>query len=94
MIKRLFQWAAILAMSVQLGGCFTEYGPVVSDAAPAAPTSVATRIQPGDQLKVIVYGEDALSGLYEVSPAGSISMPLVGTVIAAGRTKSDVVSTR
>ena len=93
MIKRLLKWSAILAIGLQLGGCFTDYGPVVSDSAPVAPTAVATRIQPGDQLKIIIYGEDALSGLYEVSPAGSISLPLVGSVLAAGRTKSDVEHT-
>jgi protein involved in polysaccharide export with SLBB domain len=90
MIKRLLRWGAILVIGLQLGGCLTDYGPVVSDAAPAAPTAVASKIRPGDQLKIIVYGEDALSGLYEVSPAGSISLPLVGSVMAAGRTKSDI----
>ena len=51
---------------------------------------MASRLQSGDQLKVIVFGEDALSGIYEISPAGTITMPLIGAVSAAGRTTSDL----
>jgi protein involved in polysaccharide export with SLBB domain len=89
MIKKLFGWFAILAIGLQLGGCFTDYGPVVSDSAPVSPYNIASRLQPGDQLKVIVYGEDTLSGIYEISPSGSVSLPLVGSIMAAGHTKSD-----
>jgi len=67
-----------------------DYGPVATDSVPVTPYNVASHLQPGDQLKVIVYGEDALSGLYEISPAGTISMPLIGPVMAAGHTRADV----
>ena len=90
MVKKLVQWCAIVVMGVQLGGCYTEYGPVVTDSEPVAPYRVGSRLQTGDQLKVIVFGEDALSGIYEISPSGSVTMPLVGSVMAAGRTTSEV----
>lgn len=82
--------AALVFIALQLAACMTDYGPVVSDAAPVSPAAIAPTIQSGDQLKVIVFGEEGLSGLYEVSPAGTISMPLVGSVRAAGRTKTEV----
>jgi protein involved in polysaccharide export with SLBB domain len=88
--KNIFNWFAIFLIGLQLGGCYTDYGPVTTDSVPAAPQSVASRLQAGDQLKVIVYGEDALSGIYEISPAGTITMPLVGSLVAAGRTSSEV----
>ena len=90
MVNRFVNWCAIVAMGLQLAGCYTEYGPVVTDSEPVAPYSVASRLQTGDQLKIIVFGEDALSGIYEISPAGAITMPLVGSVMAAGRTSSEV----
>jgi protein involved in polysaccharide export with SLBB domain len=90
MTCRILRLSTILMLGLQLGGCLTDFGPVVSDSPPVAPHSVASRLQAGDQLKVIVYGEDALSGIYQVSPAGTISMPLVGPVVAAGRTASEV----
>ena len=86
MIKNLFRWVAILAVGLQLGGCYTDYGPVVSDSNPITPYNVASRLEAGDQLKIIVYGEDALSGIYDISPAGSVSLPLIGTIRAVGRT--------
>jgi polysaccharide export outer membrane protein len=90
MIMRVFGWAAILAIGLQLGGCLNDYGPVTTDSVPETQYAVASRLQSGDDLKVIIFGEDALSGIYEISPAGTISMPLVGAIMAAGRTRADV----
>lgn len=86
-------WLAALAIGLQLGGCYTDYGPVTSDSVPLSTSSVASRLQSGDQLKIIVFGEDALSGIYEISPAGTITMPLVGSVLVAGRTTTEVERT-
>ena len=38
----------------------------------------------GDKLKVSVFGEDNLSGQFEVSALGQISMPLIGEMPAKG----------
>ena len=70
MVNRFVNSCAIVAMGLQLAGCYTEYGPVVTNSEPVAPYSVASRLQTGDQLKIIVFGEDSLSGIYEISPAG------------------------
>jgi protein involved in polysaccharide export with SLBB domain len=90
MSKKIFNWFAIFLIGLQLGGCYTDYGPVTTDSLPVAPHSIASRLQAGDQLKVIVYGEDALSGIYDINPGGTITMPLVGSIVAAGRTSSEV----
>lgn len=90
MIDKLLRWGTILAIALQLGGCLGDYGPVVSDSVPVAPYGVASRLQSGDQLKVIVFGEDSLSGIYEISPAGTVAMPLIGPIRAAGRTTAEV----
>jgi len=90
MISKACRWVIALAIGLQLGGCFTDFGPVTSDSVPLAAHNVALRLQSGDQLKIIVFGEDALSGIYEISPAGTITMPLIGQARAAGRTTSEV----
>lgn len=41
---------------------------------------------PGDKIRVIVYGETALSGEFFVSGAGKVSFPLIGDVPAASLT--------
>ena len=90
MIGKCFSWAAILAIGLQVAGCYTDYGPVAATPEPILRSAVATRLQAGDKLKVIVYGEEALSGLYEINPSGAIAMPLIGMVRAAGRTRSEI----
>lgn len=44
----------------------------------------------GDRLRVIVFGQDALSNSYNVDGAGNISMPLIGVVPAKGLTTQDL----
>jgi protein involved in polysaccharide export with SLBB domain len=87
MIINYYRWAMIFAFVLQLAGCYGDYGPVVGEPDPVlAPTHVASVAQPGDVLKIIIYGEEGLTGQYAVNPAGSLSMPLIGAVRAAGLT--------
>jgi len=44
------------------------------------------RLGPGDKLRVIVFGEEDLSGEFVVDGSGYIRLPLVGQVQAANRT--------
>ena len=88
MVRNCLRWTIILALAVQLAGCYGDYGPVVGEPDPVLPpTHVASVIQPGDVLKVTIYGEEGLTGSYTVNPAGEISMPLIGNVRAAGLTR-------
>ena len=90
MSARFFVRGAIVAIGLQLGGCYTDLGPVVTEPEPINPAAVAARLQTGERLKVTIYGEEALSGLYEINPAGSVRMPLVGPIRAAGRTLAEL----
>lgn len=44
------------------------------------------RIEAGDKLHVTVFGEDKLSGDYQVNTAGYLSLPLAGSVKVSGMT--------
>lgn len=44
------------------------------------------RLGAGDKIRVIVYGEDQLTGEFFISGAGNVSLPLIGDVSAVGRT--------
>ncbi len=48
------------------------------------------RLQAGEKIRVTVYGEQGLSAEYEIDPSGSVSLPLAGTVQAAGLTQSEL----
>jgi polysaccharide export outer membrane protein len=44
------------------------------------------RLDSGDKLRVVVFGQEGLSNSYTVDPSGSITMPLIGAVPARGST--------
>lgn len=55
----------------------------------ARPGTMAYRLDTGDKVKVIVYGEDDLSGEFDVDGSGNVRLPLIGQVHAAGLTLKD-----
>jgi polysaccharide biosynthesis/export protein len=59
----------------------------VAYAAPApAPYDAPYHLDAGDRLRVVVYGQEGLTNTYSISAGGTITMPLIGTVPARGRT--------
>jgi polysaccharide export outer membrane protein len=77
-----------VALLATLGGCASgpRYQSYVFEDDPNQPYTLAS----GDRLRVIVFGQDALSNSYAVDGAGRISMPLIGLVDAQGRTTHDL----
>src|ERR1700732_2616340 len=62
----------------------------------AAPASVrpetAYRLDAGDRLRVVVYGQEGLTNTYAIDAGGAITMPLIGAVTARGRTTSGLAA--
>jgi polysaccharide export outer membrane protein len=81
---------AVLAIGLALGGCYTDFGPVVVEPQSTNATSLAVRVQAGDRIKMTIYGEDNLTGFYDIDPAGRLSLPLVGQIRAAGHTTAEL----
>lgn len=76
-------WLASLTMAMgvfALSACATATAPLE----PEQPTEY--RLGPGDQLRITVFGEAELTGLYQVGSQGVIAYPLVGDVQAQGDT--------
>ena len=57
-----------------------------AERAPRASSSSTYILGPNDRIRVKVYGEQDITGEYEIDSAGSVSIPLAGHVKAAGRT--------
>jgi protein involved in polysaccharide export with SLBB domain len=76
-----------IAISLTLGGC--SGGPRLSDEEPSLATGPA-RLQPGDWIKVTVFGEPSLSGDFQIDPTGSVLLPLAGPTKAAGMTPTEL----
>ena len=54
------------------------------------PDRAAYRLGASDELRIIVFGEDSLSGEFVIDGEGTISMPLIGEVAAAGLTLQEL----
>ncbi|MBD3844838.1 polysaccharide export outer membrane protein [Bosea sp. OAE752] len=80
MSRRLASLALAAAMTV--GACAPRYQATdYALAQPEGPYQLAS----GDKLRIIVFGQDNLSNIYAVDGSGKISMPLVNTIVAQGR---------
>jgi polysaccharide biosynthesis/export protein len=52
----------------------------------------AYRLDAGDKLRVVVYGQEGLTNTYAIDAGGSITMPLIGAVAARGRTPAGLAA--
>jgi len=55
-------------------------------AAPVSTHDTAYKLDAGDRLRVVVYGQEGLTNSYAIDAGGSITMPLIGAVRARGLT--------
>jgi polysaccharide biosynthesis/export protein len=76
-----------LLAACALAGCASGYRKLPP--LPAAPAG-AYLLGPGDVLQVIVFGESDLSGTYHVTDSGTVTLPLIGAVPAAGSSLPDL----
>jgi polysaccharide export outer membrane protein len=52
----------------------------------------AYRLDAGDKLRVVVYGQEGLTNTYAIDASGAITMPLIGSVPARGRTPAGLAA--
>jgi polysaccharide export outer membrane protein len=75
--RRLFIGSALLVASCAPGRNLPPLPPA---------SDTAYRLGPGDQVRIITFGEQQLTGDFRVSDGGTLSVPLIGTIRAAGLT--------
>lgn len=66
----------------------TPVSPVYSYAAQDEPY----RLDAGDRLRIVVFGQEGLTNTYAVDAGGSITMPLIGAVRARGLTPTGLAA--
>jgi polysaccharide biosynthesis/export protein len=79
------RFLVVLAAALSMAACASTRAPSVD---PAFETPYV--LDAGDKLRVVVFGQDGLSNSYTVDGAGRISMPLIGSLDARGRTTSQL----
>jgi polysaccharide biosynthesis/export protein len=89
MVGRVFVCNALLAVSLLVSGCSAGSLSEVEQQSMAAAATAPPKLQPGDKIRIDVYGEDKLSGEHQIDQSGQISLPLAGTIKAQGLTQSE-----
>ncbi len=71
------------------GGAYAAapYGYAYASASQAMP---AYTLDSGDRLRIVVFGQEGITGSYLVDAGGNISMPLIGVVPARGHTTAQL----
>jgi polysaccharide export outer membrane protein len=70
------------------------YGPAPAMYATPIPVAYdsAYRLDAGDRLRIVVYGQEGLTNTYAIDAGGSITMPLIGAVRARGLTPAGLAA--
>jgi len=89
-VKRLL--AVILFVGFALAACSSSPSGDDAGYSPTeAPISAASiKLEPGDKVHLTVFGEESISGDYEIDSEGFISVPLAGLVKAGGLRKVEL----
>jgi len=70
-----------------------DQAPAAYAAAPMpAAYDTSYKLDAGDKLRVVVYGQEGLTNSYAIDAGGSITMPLIGAVPARGRTPAGLAA--
>lgn len=87
---------AFVAAFLLFAGAAAAQEQQVASNAPAASAPQTTqngyRLGAGDRLHITVFGEETLTGDYEVTATGAVAFPLVGEVQALGLTPEELSS--
>src|SRR5690348_16769692 len=65
------------------------YGAAPASSLPPTPYT----LDAGDRLRVVVFGQPGISNSYTVDAGGNVTLPLVGTIAARGRTTQALAKT-
>jgi polysaccharide export outer membrane protein len=79
--RRLVLGSVLIVASCAPGGNLPPLPPIAD---------TGYRLGPGDQVRIITFGEDQLTGEFTVSDSGNIAIPLLGTVKASGLTSQEL----
>src|SRR5579862_4005035 len=88
--RRLVAVLGLCLFNSACGGIAAEPATSADVAALRTAASAPPILAAGEKINVIVYGETSLSGDYLIDPSGYVSLPLAGTVKAAGFTPAQL----
>lgn len=87
--RNFIKLAFTICLVIMLSACAVPFGS--GQEAPATiPPEMMTQIRDGDVITLTVYGEESLTGDFQVDPSGNLNLPLLGQVKAQGKTQESL----
>ena len=83
------RWRIFAPLALAAAGLSACSGPGDLPALPPVPTGQYI-LGPGDQVRIITFGAEQLTGQFKVGDSGDIALPLLGNVHAAGLTSQQL----
>jgi polysaccharide export outer membrane protein len=80
----------LLAAMIYLTFPFTTVAQTIAPPVQSAGVDPEYRVNPGDELDILVWGEDRLQRVVRILPDGTFTFPLAGQVTAASRTVREI----
>ncbi len=102
-MRRVRAAISCLVAALALSGCMGRTAPVAmaptasldtmayAEPAPAR-YDAAYHLDAGDKLRIVVYGQEGLTKPYAIDASGAITIPLIGSVPARGRTPAGLAA--
>ena len=81
-------WLVLVGLSFVATACSSNSGPLAPEV--AVDPDAEYKLGIGDQLRVTVFGQEELSGEFEVDSAGRITLPLVADMRVVGSSVNEV----
>jgi polysaccharide export outer membrane protein len=81
---------SVLCLLLALGAC--DDMTAMAPPPPAAVERHPLRLQIGDKLRIVVIGDDKLTGEYQIDERGRVSVPAAGPLAAAGLTSDELAA--
>jgi protein involved in polysaccharide export with SLBB domain len=86
-MKKFLLMSLLLAASIMQAACSAAVPSQPVRTTQAAPTQeLEYTLAPGDKIRVVVFGEETLTGEYVITSGGNLSFPLVGNLKATDST--------
>jgi protein involved in polysaccharide export with SLBB domain len=90
-MRHMVNFFAGLALFASQSACAAEtVAPAAVSEATMGVSDIEYTLSAGDKLRVIVFGEETLTGEYVITSGGNLSFPLIGNLAASNKTVEEL----
>lgn len=86
MISQIRRWIALMSLTLLAACASASAPPLAASEYAQVGQDIEYRLSAGDKVRVVVFGEDTLTGDYVISSGGNLTFPLIGVIKATDQT--------